>query len=77
MNKMIEMAKNDIKVYASELAELREHRKELIEELELDGKCLVANKELQNLDDIIEVVEGTIEMAMQYLENTEKTGQPI
>lgn len=74
MNKMVEMAKNDVAMYAVELEELREHRKELIEELELKGECLVVNKEMQNLNDDIEGVEASIEMAMQYIRNVE---QPI
>ena len=77
MKKMLEMAGNDVTVYANELVELRRERKELVQELVLKGECDISNKEVQHLDALIEDVKTALEMAMQYLKNIEKTGQPI
>lgn len=73
---MLEMAGNDVTVYANELVELRRERKELVQELVLNGECEISNKEVRNLDDLIESVETTIEMAMQYIRNATKEEQP-
>lgn len=73
---MLEMAGNDVTVYANELVELRRERKELVQELVLKGECEISNKEVRNLDDMIESVETTIEMAMQYIRNATKEEQP-
>lgn len=73
---MLEMAGNDVTVYANELVELRRERKELVQELVLKGECDISNKEVRNLDDLIESVETTIEMAMQYIRNATKEEQP-
>ena len=76
MNKMLEMSGNDVTVYANELIELRKQRKALVKELVLNGECEVSNKEVQNLDELIEDAETALEMAMQTLRNASKTEQP-
>ena len=76
MSKMVENAKNYIVASMIELLELKEDRKQLIKGLEWKGKCIVSNKEVQNLNDVIESLETSKEMAMQYIRNASKEEQP-
>lgn len=77
MKKMLEIAKNDVVAYAIELDELKEERKQLVRELKRKGECIIANKEMQSLNDYIEGVETSIEMAMRFIRNESKEEQPI
>lgn len=74
MKKMLEIAKNDVVAYAIELDELKEERKQLVRELKRKGECIIANKEMQSLNDYIEGVETSIEMVMRFIRNESKEG---
>ena len=74
---MMKIAENDVVAYAIQKAELEEERKQLFYELKSKGECIVSNKEMQELNSLIEDCEASIEMAMQYIRNASKEEQPI
>lgn len=68
MNKMAKMAAQDVETYADELVDLVKEREQLKKELASKGESIVSNREVQNLNDVIEEVRTALEMAYQTYE---------
>ena len=78
---MMKMAANDAKEYANELYGLKKEREQLVKELALKGECDISNKQVQNLDDVIEEAKTALEMAVQtfksYYDEDQNKEQPL